>query len=513
MKKDVILTYDLGTTGCKASLYEIKGNLLASKYSTYETYYPHDGWVQQKPEDWWNSICESTKKVLEKSKVESDRVLGVSFSGQMMVLIPMDKNGSILMDEVMIWADGRSKDEGKIVEKQVGWENFYHRTGAGMPIPLYAIAKVLWIKRNYPEIYKKAYKLVGVKDTIIHRLTGNFLTDYSDASNTGLFSIKDKKWDDDILDAVGIDSEKLPEVLRSTDVAGKIRGEVAAEIGLPAGTPVVIGGGDVSSAALGAGVIKPGNAYNCIGSASWLAIASDKPIFDDIMRPFTLCHVVPDTFVVQLAMFSAGVVYEWAKDQLCNYESIMAEEKNKDVYYLMDQLVESSPAGASGLVFLPNMRPGGAPHNNLDDKGALLGLKLSQKKGDILRAILEGISLNIRIMAEAIEQKAGSSFEHINLVGGGSKSSVWQQILASVLNKSINILTGQQEANSMGAAIVAGVGLGVFPGFDQAIKNFIDVQRVIKPRPEEAKLYQKLYKIFQKSYNSLMSVNSELSNF
>lgn len=513
MKKDVILSYDIGTTGCKASLYDIKGNLLASKYSTYETYYPQDNWVQQKPEDWWNSICDSTKKVLEKSGVEPERVLGISFSGQMMSLIPMDKKGSILMNEVMIWADDRSKDEGKIVEKEVGWENFYHRTGAGMPIPLYAIAKVLWIKRNYPEIYKKAYKFVGVKDTIIHRLTGKFLTDYSDASNTGLFSIKDKKWDQEILDAVGIDAEKLPEVFKSTDIAGKIREEVAGEVGLPAGTPVVTGGGDVPSAALGAGVIAPGNAYNCIGSASWLAVAPDKPVFDDVMRPFTLCHVVTDRFVTQLAMFSAGVVYEWAKDQLCNYESLKAEKEDKDVYYLMDQLVESSPAGASGLVFLPNMRAGGAPHNNLDDKGALLGLKLSQKKGDILRAILEGISLNIRIMAEAIEKKVNNSFEYLNLVGGGSKSRVWQQILASVLNKNINILTGQQEANSMGAAIVAGVGLGVFSGFDQAVKNFINVKRVVRPKPEEVELYNKLYKIFQQSYDSITGVNSKLSNF
>jgi xylulokinase len=512
MKKDVILSYDIGTTGCKASLYKINGDLLASKYSTYETFYPHENWVQQKPEDWWNSICDSTKKVLGQSNVGPKRVLGISFSGQMMSLIPMDKNGSILMDEVMIWADDRSKDEGKIIEKEIGWKNFYYRTGAGMPIPLYPAAKVLWIKRNYPEIYNKAYKFIGVKDIIIHRLTGGFLTDYSDASNTGLFSIGEKKWDQDILNALDLNIEKLPLILKSTDIAGKIQKDVSDEIGLPAGTPVVIGGGDVPSAALGAGVITPGNAYNCIGSASWLAIASDEPVFDDVMRPFTLCHVVPDTFVVQLAMFSAGVVYQWAKDQLCNYESLIAEKENKGVYYLMDKLAESSPAGASGLVFLPNMRPGGAPHNNLDDKGALLGLKLSQKKGDILRAILEGISLNIRIMAEAIEEKVNNYFECINLVGGGSKSPVWQQILASVLNKNINILAAQQEANSLGAMIVAGVGLGVFSSFGQAVKSFIHIQSVVKPKPEEEKTYEKVYEIFKQSYDALVLINSKLSN-
>ncbi len=511
LSKQAILSHDLGTTGNKASLYGCDGRLLASTYVEYQTYYPHSDWVVQNPEDWWKAVCESTKTVIQKAGIPSGDIAGVSFSGQMMSLIPVGTDGSSISDRVMIWADCRSVEEGRSIEERIGWERFYRRTGAGMAIPLYALAKMMWIKAHQPDVYKSTYKMIGVKDFIVCKLTGEFLTDYSDASNTGLLNLEKRRWDDEIINASGLDSGKLPErICRSTDIVGNVTSSAAAATGLMEGTPVVIGGGDVPSAALGAGVIAEGNAYNVIGSASWLAVASKKPFFDNVMRPFSLCHVVPDTHVVQLAMFSAGVVHQWVKDQFCENEIREAEESGGSVYSIIDKKAEASPAGSNGIVFLPNMRPGGAPHNNLDDRGTIAGLTLAHTKGDILRSVMEGISMNIRIMCEVMENQVGTRFDRINMIGGGSKSEVWRNIQASVMNRTICTLNAQQEANSLGAAIVCGVGLGVFDGFDSAVRDFIKIKECIEPREKDTAVYNDLYGVFNDLYRAVSPINTQL---
>lgn len=514
MKKNIILSHDLGTTGNKASLYDDKGRLLATNYFPYQTYYPGPDCVEQDPEEWWEAICLSTRKVIMEAGILNSEIAGVSFSGQMMSLLPVSREGKILLDRVMIWADSRSVEEGKFIEDQIGWEKFYHTTGAGMAVPLYAIAKVLWIKKHFPDVYKSAYKFIGIKDAMVQRLTGSFCTDFSDASNTGLFDINKRCWSREIIDGVGLDFNKLPEhISNSTDIAGYITAEAAAATGLAEGTPVVIGGGDVSCAALGAGIVAEGNAYNCMGSASWFAVAASKPMFDNTMRPFTLCHVIPGIYVVQLATFSAGVAHEWVANNLCDAEAAYAKEHHMRLYDLYDKKADGVAAGSNGVMFLPNMRPGGAPHNSLDDRGAFVGLKLSNSRDDMLRAVLEGVSFNIRIMCEAIEQQTGLRFDYVNFVGGGAKSAVWGDIQANVMNREFRTLEFQQEANSLGAAILAGIGLKLFPDFCKAAKEFVKVKNIYKPDREKAQAYDRLYPVFLKLYQALAPINSELKKF
>jgi len=511
---NVILAHDLGTTGNKASLYDQDGKLIKSCYRAYETRYPKPGWVEQRPDDWWQALVDSTQEVLTASGVDPAQILGLSFSGQMMAGIPVDKDGKVLQESIMIWADHRSGSQGAAIEEKVGWERFYQTTGAGMAIPLYPIAKILWLKENAPEIYKKTYKFLGVKDVLIQRLTGRFSTDFSDASNTGLLDIHRREWARDMIREVGIDLDKLSdEMLPSHTVIGKISKQSASEIGLLEGTPVVLGGGDVSCAALGAGVIQEGSAYNYIGSASWLAIAAPQPIFDEKMRPFTLCHVVPERYVVQVAMFSAGVAFEWFRDQICLKEAADAKGRDLDAYDLMTELASASPPGAQGLLFLPNMRPGGAPHNNLNDRGAIVGLTLAHERGDILRAVLEGITFNIRLMCEAMEEQAGAPFAELRMIGGGSKSALWRDIEASILNKNIVTLSAHQEANVLGASIIAGVALGVFDTFDDGVKEYVKRSEIIEPKEEWRRVYEEQFPIFNHAYTALCQINDELTDF
>ncbi|HEY71021.1 MAG TPA: xylulokinase [Anaerolineae bacterium] len=508
----VILAHDLGTTGNKASLYDQEGKLIKSCYRAYETHYPNPGWVEQRPEDWWQALIDSTQEVLTDSGIDPGQILGLSFSGQMMAGIPVDKDGKVLQESIMIWADHRSGPQAEAIEKKIGWEKYYQTTGAGMAIPLYPIAKILWLKEHAPEVYKQTYKFLGAKDILIQRLTGRFATDYSDASNTGLLDIHKRAWAADLIKDVGIDLDKLSdEILPSHTVIGKVGKQAAGELGLVEGTPVVLGGGDVSCAALGAGVIDKGSAYNYIGSASWLAIASPQPIADEKMRPFTLCHVVPERYVVQVAMFSAGVAFEWFRDQVCLKEGLEAEASDKDAYDIMTELASASPPGAQGLLFLPNMRPGGAPHNNLNDKGAIVGLTLSHTRGDILRAVLEGITFNIRLMCEAMEQQAGAPFSELRMIGGGSKSALWRDIEASILNKNIVTLSAHQEANVLGASIIAGVALGVFDSFADGVSKYVKRSETIEPKEEWSKVYEQQFPIFNRAYTALCPVNDDLT--
>jgi xylulokinase len=514
MKEDVILAHDIGTTGNKASLYDFSGHLIATCYYPYETYYPKPGWVEQRPADWWEAFLVSTKEVISSAGITPSRIAAVSFSGQMMSGVPVDREGMPLQKSTCIWADHRSQKQAEAIVKKLGWSEFYSTTGAGMEIAIYPIAKILWLMENDPGIYKRTYKFLGVKDVLVKRLTGRFVTDFSEASNTGMFDIHQKKWSNSILKEIGIDPAKLSdEILPASTVVGTVTVAAARETGLNEGTPVVLGGGDVACAALGAGVIREGSVYNYIGSASWLAVASVKPVLDETMRPFTLCHVVPDMYVVQLAMFCAGVAYNWFKEQLCWLETAYAEHKKADPFEMMNEEAASSVAGANGLIFLPDMRPGGAPHNNLKTHGALLGLTLSHTRKDVLRAVLEGITFNIRLMSDAMEAQVGTPFKEMRLIGGGSKSELWRKIEASILNKPVVTLSAQQEANSLGAAITAGVAVGVFESFGQAVDRFIETQATTPPDEKMVETYRGLFPLFNKGYDSLISLNGELADF
>jgi xylulokinase len=229
------------------------------------------------------------------------------------------------------------------------------------------------------------------------------------------------------------------------------------------------------------------------------------------MRPFSLCHVVPDRYVVQLAMFSAGVVFEWFRDQICWKEAAEAETRDMDPYDLMTELASAAKPGSQGLLFLPNMRPGGAPHNNLSDRGALIGLTLAHTRADVLRAVLEGITFNIRIMCEAMEKQAGVPFSNLRMIGGGVKSALWRDIEASILNKEIVTLSAHQEANSLGASIIAGVGLGVFESFDDGVQEYVKERETVLPKEEWNRAYEKQYPLFNRAYSALCEVNDDLS--
>lgn len=274
--KKYLLAHDLGTSGNKATLYSTEGELVKSCVHSYDMLVSNNNWVEQRPEDFWNAVCVSTKELVQ--DIDVNDIAAISFSGQMMGCICVDKEGRALRN-ALIWADMRATKEEEMIRERISEEDFYHLTGHKIS-PSYGGQKLMWVKNNEPEIYENTYKMLNCKDYIILKLTGEFVTEYTDASSTNLLDLNKLEWSDRLLEVMGIDREKMPALLKSTDVAGTVTDEAAKACGLVSGIPVVCGGGDGVCAAVGTGCTKEGIAHSCMGTSSWISITTEKPIYD-----------------------------------------------------------------------------------------------------------------------------------------------------------------------------------------------------------------------------------------
>ncbi|HEY5562969.1 MAG TPA: xylulokinase [Clostridiaceae bacterium] len=500
-----ILAHDLGTTGNKATLYDLSGNLCASALYEYNTFFPKHNWVEQDPEDWWKGVCISTRELLDKAAINKKEIACISFSAQMMGCLPVDKSGAALRKSI-IWADQRATKEAKFMEDTLSMERVYKITGHRIS-PSYSAAKLLWVKENEASIYKNTYKILHAKDYIIHKLTGKFLTDYSDASGMNLFDIRGKVWSKDILFQLGIEEGLMPEAHPSTDIAGGLLKQASLALGLLEGTPVVIGGGDGSCAAVGAGVVEEGRTYNVIGSSSWIAIASKEPIYDKDMRTFNWVHLDPELYSPCGTMQTAGYSLNWLKNTLCELETIQGKERGINTYKIIDEEIIKSPPGANNLLFLPYLIGERSPRWNPDAKGALVGLKMTSTKSDMYRSVLEGVGYNLKVIMDVFNEEM--PLKEVIVIGGGAKSKVWLQILADIWQKNILVPKFLEEATSMGAAICGGVGIKAFPDF-KVINKFNKIDYEIFPRLEYKERYDKLFKLFNDTYEALIPIYRKL---
>ena len=494
MSNNYILSHDLGTTGLKSCIYRPDGVLIGSKYRAYKTYYPEVGFVEQEPDEWWNNICICTRELIKELQINTSEIECVCMSGHMNGVVLVDKNGDLIRKRTFLWADSRSKKQADYIEKLIGYENFFNITGGGLDTVIYPAAKLLWIKENEPEIYKRIYKVLGTKDYILLKLTSKFLTDYSDASNSGLMDIKKRLWSSEILNILDINENILPDVYYSYDLAGEVTRKASLDTGLKEGIKVVIGGGDVVCASVGAGAVAVGNSYLNIGSASWLSKNFKEPLLDLKSRPFNLCHIVKDLYASQVVMYGGGICYQWITDIVGQMEKYFADLINLSVYDLVELKVSSREEDVDNLIFLPFLRGGGAPYYNIDARGLFMGLSLSHKKEDIIRAVLEGTALNLKSLFSFLE--ARETYEDdIKIIGGGALSNNWCQIIADVCGKNVLRPTNLQESTSFGAAITGGVGVGIFDDFS-AVNQLLKIKDKFYPDKKKIDKYKQLYSIF-----------------
>jgi xylulokinase len=499
MSDGYILSHDLGTSGNKATLFTTEGKLVSSVTSSYGTRYSHNTWAEQDPADWWRAVCDSSRKLLEGAGPKDIRA--VALSGQMMGCLCVDTKGRPLRN-ALIYCDQRAEDQVKQLEERLDPKGFYRITGHRISSS-YSVEKFMWIRDNEPDIYDATAKMLHAKDYINYKLTGRMVSEYSDASGTNLLNLETLDWSDEIIDAAGIDPDKLPALVKSTDIVGEVTREAAEATGLAAGTPVAAGAGDGLCAGVGVGSVKPGSTYNYLGSSSWIATTAEEPLYDPDMRSFVWAHAVPGLYHPCGTMQTAGSSFTWLKEQICRAETAEAEADGTNPFELINRAVEASPAGARGLIFLPYLLGERSPRWNPRAKGGLIGLTMEHTREDVCRAVVEGVILNLNVILEIIKEFL--PVKEITVIGGGARGPVWRRIMADIYGAEILMPDYLEEATAMGAAIIGGVGAGVFESFD-VIDRFISIQERTSPDPAAAAVYDTKKEVFEKCYQALEPV-------
>ena len=460
-----ILAYDLGTGGIKASLYDEKGMCLADGFDAYPTLYPAPGYHEQRPEDWWRATVTSTRKLLAGLPADTaERIVGIGISGHSLGVVPMDAQGNLLRKTVPIWSDSRPDGQPADFFTNISETEWYLMTGSGFPPPLYSVFKLMWFRDHEPELFERVHKAVGTKDYINYRLTGILATDHSYASGSGVYDLKNRCYSPRLISAAGLSSGIFPEIVPSTQVLGTLTAEAAQELGLPRSVKVVAGGVDNACMSLGAGAFREGRAYNALGSSSWIAVSSSAPLLDAAKHPYVFDHVVPGQYVSALAIFSAGTAFSWVRDQLCRDLVDRALRENVNVYELMTAEAATSPVGANGLLFNPTLAGGNSLDVTPAVRGAFLNLDLRHTRADLLRATMEGIAFGLRNVLDELRRLTPIA-PPLTLVGGGANSLLWRQLYADVYDMSVVRTCAGQQAAALGAAAVAGVGVGLWPDF------------------------------------------------
>lgn len=492
-----LLAHDIGTSGNKASLFTVEGKLVKSCVESYQVNYQSGGRAEQNPTDWWYAVCNSTQKITE--GINPSDILALSFSAQMQCCLIVDQNGNVIRPAI-IWADSRAKDQADQLLQKLDDTEAYHLLGHRLS-PSYSIEKLMWIRDHEPENYQKTYKMLQVKDYIIYRMTGRFVTDYSDASGTNALDLDQLCWSQKILDAADISIDKLPELHASTDVIGTLLPDAALQLGLTTNTQVVCGGGDGPCSAVGAGCTNDDQMFLTFGTSAWIGGTTDKKFVDEDKILFCFAHVIPGKYMPCGTMQSAGSSYSYARNQFCQEEKSKAAELGIDSWELVNQLVEKAPVGAQGLIFLPYLTGERSPRWNPDASGSFVGIRMYHTREDYLRAVLEGVAMNLELILQAYRKTM--KIDDLILTGGGAKGDIVAHILADVLNAPLVRPDHVEEATSIAAAVMAGIGCGVYKDFS-AIDQFLKFSEPVEPVYENQAIYEKSKKIFDDVYQAML---------
>jgi xylulokinase len=496
----VFLAHDLGTTGDKATLYDAEGTLLGAVTVPYPTEYGAGGRVEQEPERWWDAVAQATRQLLDRTGLPAADVESVSFSGQMMGAVLLDAEGEPVRP-ALIWADTRSVRQCEQLLERVGMARGYELTGHRLN-PTYSLTKAMWVRDEEPGAWERTAAICQAKDLIAYRLTGRLVTDPSDASSTNAFEQRSGRWSLELLEAAGIEPALLPEVVPSTTVVGEVTAAAAEHTGLLAGTPVVIGGGDGPCGATGAGRIGPEDgAYCYLGSSSWISLAADAPLLDASMRSMTFNHVVPDRYVPTATMQAGGASLEWIAD-------VLEPAGGSDRWERLLADVATTAAADEGLLFLPHLLGERSPYWDPHARGAFIGLSKHHGPSALVRAVMEGVAMNLRTCVQAFEEQ-GAEIGPVDAIGGGARSGIWLQICADVWGVEVRQRSLVEEATSLGAAVIGGVGVGALPGFGIA-RTYSDLEQTFEPDAEAHERYAARHEQFLTAYRQLEPLFADL---
>lgn len=451
-----LLAFDLGTSGVKCSLFDQNGQLLGARYAEYKTYYNNENWHEQNPEEWIDKIVEATKEL--RNTLPTVDICAIGVSGHSLGALPVDLKGKLLTERVPIWSDARAVKQAERFFEKVDYQTWYERTGNGFPRELYSLFKIMWYQENLPELYKKSEKFIGTKDYVNLFLTGIIATDISYASGSGIFDLATGKYCPEYAEAANVSLDKFPQVYSSHDIIGYVIPDAATKLGIPSGIPVVAGGVDNACMTLGAGCFENGDVYASLGSSAWVTASTSDPLVDFEKKIYTFAHCVPGQYLPSIGIFASGSALAWAAD------NIFPEYSGPNRFDEIALLAEKSKVGANGVMFNPSMAGGSSFDKSQNIRGCLFNLSLGNSRADIARAVFEGIAMHLHAASEALE-RSGKLNNRLLVVGGGSKGVFARQVYADVFGKEVAVSRVRQDAASLGAAVLAAVGCGLWSSF------------------------------------------------
>ena len=495
--KNLLLGIDIGTSACKVAVFDIAGKVLASSMAEYAVYYPRPGWAEQDANDWWKAVCTAIREVLSLKTIQVEDIAGIGIDGQSWSAIPIDREGNVLAN-TPIWMDTRAVSICERLNCEIGEEEIFKVAGNSLQ-PSYTTAKILWYKENMPEMYSKIDKILQSNSFIIYRLTGVCSQDISQGYGLHCFEMKTGEWNQEMCEKLGIEFSFLPELYRCDEVVGMVTEEAARETGLLFGTPVVAGGLDAACGTLGAGVLQAGETQEQGGQAGGMSICINQYASDP--RLILSFHVVPGKWLLQGGTTGGGGVMRWLDKEFGDYERSIAEDRNKSSMAQLDELADMVKPGSDGLVFLPYMAGERSPIWDPKAKGVFYGLDFTKTKGHMIRAALEGVAYALRHNLDTAEA-AGAKVEELRAMGGAANSRVWTQIKSDLTGKTI-VVPFSDTATTLGAAILAGIGVGLYKSYEEAVQMTVKVTRRHEPDMEKHELYKKNYETYLALYHDL----------
>lgn len=507
MAHKLLMGIDIGTQSTRAALLNIEGELIQSASTPLDLQTPRPGYAEQDPQIWWDTTVSNIRRVLSQSSVQPDEIAGIGVSGQMHGTVPIDKKGELLSHGVQLWCDKRSADIVEDFKASSNVEKAYRIAGSP-PVANWFGFKIKWLQVYQSDIYQRTWKFLLPKDYINFRLTGNVATDWSEASGAFLMDASTKDWSPELVEQVGIEADKLPNIEPSSQVIGHVTKEVANLTGLAEGTPVVAGAGDMLCMLLAAGITRRGRASDVTGSSSIASVFTETPVLDE--RLMNLHHVLPGWIPFGI-IDSGGLSLKWFKDSFCKHEISEAQSQGKEVYDILNELADEVEPGCEGLLYFPYLmgeRTLGTPYA----RGVLFGLTPRVGVGAVTRAIMEGVTFELRRTFEIVES-AGNPIDVVYHSGGGAYSDLWSQLKADIYGKPVATFKNT-EGGILGSAILAGVGVDLYPDPASGAEFCIEVAKTFEPRAQYYKRYDEMFSIFkdlhdcmQGSFNAMVRVS------
>ncbi len=486
------LGIDVSTTATKALLIDSVGKVIAVHSTTYGFETPHPLWSEQDPELWWNGAQRSIRAVLDESQVDPYQVSGVGLTGQMHGLVLLDASKNVLRPAIL-WNDQRTQAQCDEIHQRIGRERFIQITG-NVALTGFTAPKILWVREEEPDVYARVTNVLLPKDFIRYRLTGEFAMDKADAAGTVLMDLRQRNWSDEVLEGLEIPRSWMPQLFEGPEITGRITAEAAQATGLEPGTPVMAGGGDQAAQAVGVGAVKPGIIGLTVGTSGVVFATTPAALIEPQGRLHAFCHAVPGRWHFMGVMLSAAGSLQWYHDTLAPEMAIPDLVRE----------AEDIPAGSDGLLFLPYLSGERTPHPDPLARGAFIGLTVRHKRAHMTRAVLEGVAYGLKDSFTLIQNSGLGSINQVRASGGGTKSRLWRQILASVLEAEL-VTVNTTEGAAYGAALLAGVGSGYWKDVDEACEAAVVITGKENPDGAQVDSYRKGYEVYRDLYPTLQN--------